>query len=90
MRRSSLVGVTLFLAACSSGGDTPASGAFCADLRAGMSMAQIFTSVADRYDSPAEFAAEAYGHAKISCPVLLTANEDLRTFLEAWGVNPDA
>lgn len=92
MRSVSRRGVTLLLAlaACGGGSDTPASDAFCRDLRSGLTVMNIYQGVKDRYDSPAEFADVAYGHAKIGCADQLTTNEGLRTFLEAWGINPDA
>jgi hypothetical protein len=83
--------MALTLVGCADkGSDTPASDAFCADLRSGLTIMNIYGGVRARYDSPADFAQVAYGHALISCPGELTTNEGLRTFLQAWGINPDA
>lgn len=94
IRSLSRGGVTLLAAwaliGCSDDtSDTPVSDAFCADLRAGLTVMNIYQGVKDRYDSPAAFAEVAYGHAAIGCPDELATNEGLRTFLQAWDINPD-
>ena len=63
------------------------SESYCSDLRAGMSPPQILRA---RYDDPQEIADMAYGFASISCPDQLDTNEQLRTFLQGWDINPDA
>lgn len=88
-------GVALLLAAVltSCGSDDPAdkpSTAFCADLKSGLTVFQIYQGVKTKYPDPAEYADLAYGFAAISCPEQLTTNEDLRNYLDGWGINPDA
>lgn len=92
---------TFALAAC--GGDDGASSspaakpkssmslseAFCSDLHAGRSPMAIYGGVKSQY-TPQSFADYAYGAAAISCPEQLKSNQALRTFLEAWNINPDA
>ncbi len=78
-------------AACGSGdsGSEPNLGfseAFCNDLKTGMSPNQILIPTY----TPEEAADRAYGFAAISCPAELRTNIQLRTFLEAWNINPDA
>lgn len=90
--RQSLVVVCLVLCAvtgCSSSNSHPVSGAFCSDLKNGLSLFQLYQPVKSKF-TPAEFAGRAYGYAAISCPEQLQTNEGLRGFLKAWGVDPDA
>lgn len=75
---------------CSTKSDTPVSDAFCADLRSGLTVMNIYGGVKAKYPTPADFADAAYGHVKIGCPEQLQSNEGLRSFLQAWGINPDA
>lgn len=69
--------------------DLSPSEAFCSDLEAGLTPMNIYGGVSDDY-TPEEFADLAYGNAAISCPDQLTSNEALRTFLQNWGIDPDA
>ncbi|HEY3483909.1 MAG TPA: hypothetical protein VGK49_00940 [Ilumatobacteraceae bacterium] len=81
---------TLALAACSDDGSGTLSEAFCSDLESGASIVGIYGGVRENYDSPGEFADHAFGMAAISCPEQLETNTEFRTFLEQWGINPDA
>lgn len=65
------------------------SQAFCNDLEDGLTIMNVYGGVSDQF-TPQEFADYAYGAAAISCPDELKDNEGLRTFLEAWDIDPDA
>lgn len=71
------------------GGSLSLSEAFCNDIEGGATPLQIYGGVKEQYE-PDEFADLAYGFAAIDCPGELVSNDALRTFLEAWGINPDA
>lgn len=81
--------VLLVVAGCSSsGGGGDLSGAFCADLEAGLTPVQIYRGVQDQYE-PEEFAGLAYGFAAIDCREQFETNEAFRAYVEAWGFDPD-
>lgn len=71
--------------------DKPLSSAFCSDLEDGMLVSQIMIpQIRNGTYEPKEAADLSYGYAKISCPEQLETNTDLRTYLEGWGIDPDA
>ncbi len=74
------------LAGCSGDGGNDLADAFCRDLKAGLTPMQILGAT----DDPSKAADNAYAYAAIGCPEELQTNEALRTYLEAWGINPDA
>jgi hypothetical protein len=82
--------VPILMVGCDSTSSPTLSEAFCNDLEAGMSVVSIYGGVRENYDDPADFADSAYGMAAISCPNQLRSNTELRTFLEQWGIDPDA
>lgn len=87
------IAAALALTACGSdsGGSGPLSGAFCADLEAGLTPFQILQpTINDGTNTPQEAADLAYGMASVSCPEQLKSNEGLRTYLGNWNINPDA
>jgi hypothetical protein len=86
---AALVVTAFFLTACASSSTPTLSEAFCNDLQGGATLFQIYGGVQDQY-TPDEFADSAYGMAAISCPDELASNIGLRSYLEAWDINPDA
>lgn len=67
------------------------SEAFCSDLKAGSTPFQILTaSIKDGTYTPQQAATSAYTWASDSCPDQLRDNEALRTYLNNWGLDPDA
>ena len=60
---------------------------FCSDLKAGYTPVQILQASGD---DPQTMADRAFGYAAIACPDQLEDNDTLRTYLEAWGIDPDA
>jgi hypothetical protein len=77
------------LTGCSGSDTMTRSEAFCSSLRAGSNPIQLYDAVRNS-KTPAEFASDAFGYAATECPEQLQSNVGLRTFLEAWGINPDA
>lgn len=86
MKRA-LVVAAGFLVACggtsSDGGRMLPSEAFCSDVRAGLSPAQLMQPG----ESPEDFASAAFGRMSVSCPEEL---EGWRWFFESWNINIDA
>lgn len=86
--------VALAVAGCSSPQKSPETGmslseAFCSDLKAGNSPLQIW-GAASGSKSPKEMADSTYGYVAVSCPDELKTNQELRTYLKGWNINPDA
>lgn len=77
---------TALISCGSSASSSTLSEAFCSDLEKGYSPHQI---LAGTYEGQ-EAADRAYGYAAISCSSELQTNEKLRSFLEAWNIDPDA
>lgn len=95
MRSQYVVGVTIaaaLTAACSSSaGPSDLSDAYCADLRAGASVASLAGSAAQVINdmTPQRYAAQALVWVRASCPEQLRTNGSLRGFLDANGIDPD-
>jgi hypothetical protein len=91
MRRTWWAAGALVLAGCGSGGavdDTSLSEAWCSDLEAGRPPLGMMM---DQYPGDGQKGAdEAYGMTAVSCPEQLVSNEQLRVFLESFGIDPDA
>ena len=99
------VGAALTVAACGGSSDSggwltetsePAAGemskarAFCNDLEAGYTTFQILREFVKDGTYTPEGAAEATdAMVREECPEQLTTNEDLRGYLEGWGIDPD-
>lgn len=65
--------------------------AFCSDLRAGMTPAQILgAKVKSGEYTPRKAADRAYAWAATECPEQLKSNETLRGYLDGFGIDPDA
>jgi hypothetical protein len=96
MRKFYTTGVTVLavlagtLTACT-GDTTDLSGAYCADLRDGASVASLAGSASQVIDdmTPERYAARVFVWVEGSCPEQLDSNEGLRGFLEANGIDPD-
>lgn len=58
------------------------SEAFCADLRNGHTLMNLWP----RDQDPADYAGDAYGRVSISCPEFLERN---RSYFEGWGYTVD-
>ena len=82
------------LAGCDGGGEAGQltfAEAFCNDLDAGYPPLQILAPlVQDGTYTPQVAADRAYAWAAEGCPQHLRANETLRSYLQGWGINPDA
>lgn len=96
MTRPYALGVTtammaLTVAACgSSSSDDELGEAFCADLEAGLTPAQIVAGApADTFESTFDAAGRASLWVEEHCPAELATNEALRSFLDANGLDPD-
>lgn len=96
MRPTYVTGVTMLAAsvtmvACAGDDKSDLSGAYCADLEAGLTPAQMAGSASDVIDdmTPERYAARAYVWVDDACPDQLDSNETLRVFLEANNIDPD-
>lgn len=95
MRRTYLLGVTvvtMLAAGCGSDDDgADLAGAFCADLRSGMTATQIIAGAGPIVDDPTpeRTAGRVYVWVEESCPEQLETNDNLRSFLDANGIDPD-
>lgn len=56
------------------------SGAFCADLRNGLTVMNLW----DRKESAEKYAGEVYGRVSISCPEMFS-RVDVAALMKAWG-----
>lgn len=93
MRIFYTIGVTglVGLAACGSDDTSDLSGAYCADLESGASIASLAASASQVIDdmTPERYAARVFVWVEDSCPEQLDSNQGLRGFLEANGIDPD-
>lgn len=79
MRRLTVLALALALTACSGGGGSNVSQAFCNDLDDGMTMFNLMPSGAD----PEEFANDAWGYVQTTCPEHYEPN---RAYFDQWGL----
>lgn len=62
----------------------------CDQLRAGKAMLGLWESEYHATYTRGGFARAAFAATSADCVDQLQSNDDLRTYLQAWGINPDA
>lgn len=68
----------------------PISDAICTDLRNGLTPFQIgMPGIRSGERTPRETVDWMHGHVLVGCPDQLDTNEELRSYLEAWEIDPD-